>query len=52
VTVGGAVQVEQLHEVRLILLGADALEFEEAAEVDFAAVRDVDEVALHQGFGR
>lgn len=45
-------QVEELHELVLLLLAPDPLEFEDATEVGFAPVRDVDEIGLDQGFRR
>lgn len=46
-----SVGVEQLDERGLVLL-ADALEVEDLAKVGIGFVADVDEVGLHEGFGR
>ncbi len=51
VTWAVAVGVEELDERRLVLL-ADALEVEHLTEVDVGFVADVDQIGLHESFGR
>lgn len=46
-----AVGVEELDESGLVLF-ADAFELEDLAEIRVGFVADVDEVGLHEGFGR
>lgn len=46
-----AVGVEELDERGLVLL-ADALEVEDLTEIDVGFVADVDQVGLHESFGR
>lgn len=48
---GGAVGLEEVEEVGVVLF-AEALEVEDFAEVGVGSVGDVDEVGLHEGFGR
>lgn len=52
VAVGGAVDLEEFDKVVLFLPAADALEVEDLAEVGVVAVRDVDEVGLHESLRR
>lgn len=44
-------ELEELHEMILLLSAANAFEIEDLAEVVIVSVRDVDEVCLYQGLG-